>query len=57
MEQSFGGPFGTLMAGLGLCAFYVALIWINVLLGTMLTPLFIVPMTWVQDAIKARRHG
>lgn len=57
MEQSFGGPLGTLIAGLGLCAFYAALIWINVLLGTLLTPLFIVPLTWVQDALRARRSA
>lgn len=55
MEHSFGGPLGTLIAGLGLVAFYAALIWINVLLGTFLTPLFIVPLTWVQDAILARK--
>lgn len=55
MEQSFGGPLGTLIAGLGLAAFYAALLWINLLLGLMLTPLFVIPLTWVQDAIKARR--
>ena len=55
MEHSFGGPLGTLLAGLGLSAFYMALIWINVLLGTFLTPLFLVPLTWVQDAVLARR--
>ncbi|HEX7545109.1 MAG TPA: hypothetical protein VF368_00170 [Gemmatimonadaceae bacterium] len=55
MEHSFGGPLGTLIAGLGLVAFYAALIWINVLLGTFLTPLFIVPLTWVQDAVLAKK--
>jgi len=55
MEHSFGGPFGTLFAGLGLAAFYAALIWINVLLGVFLTPLFLVPLTWVQDAVLAKR--
>jgi len=55
MEHSFGGPLGTLFAGLGLGAFYAALIWINVLLGVFLTPLFLVPLTWVQDAVLAKR--
>lgn len=57
MEHSFGGPLGTLVAGLGLVGFYIALIWINVLLGTFLTPLFMVPLTWLQDAILARKAG
>ena len=55
MEHSFGGPLGTLLAGLGLVAFYAALLWINVLLGTFLTPLFGVALTWVQDAVLARK--
>ncbi|MHB8839103.1 MAG: hypothetical protein ACYC7F_09155 [Gemmatimonadaceae bacterium] len=49
METSFGGPLGTLIAGVGMCAFYVALIWINLLLGMFLTPLFLIPLTWIQD--------
>ena len=40
------GPLGTIWVGLGLSAFYVALIWINSLLGLFLTPLFIIPITW-----------
>lgn len=55
MEHSFGGPLGTLIAGLGMGSFYVALIWINTLLGVFLTPLFIIPLTWIQDALKARK--
>ena len=43
------GPLGTLWVGLGLGAFYIALTWINTLLGVFLTPLFIIPMTWLQD--------
>ena len=46
------GPLGTLWTGLGLAAFYIALIWINTLLGFFLTPLFIVPMTWLMDKRK-----
>lgn len=55
MEHSIGGPLGTLVAGLGLGAFFLALTWINVLLGMFLTPLFIIPMTWLQDALAARK--
>lgn len=49
------GPFGTLIAGLGLGAFYLALIWINLLLGHMLVPLFLIPLTWIQDAFQRRK--
>lgn len=55
MESSIGGPLGILIAGLGLGAFYTALIWVNTLLGLLLTPLFLLPLTWVQDALKARK--
>lgn len=48
------GPLGTLWAGLGMGAYYLALIWINSLLGVFLTPLFIIPLTWMQDAAKAK---
>ncbi len=34
------GPLGTIWVSLGLIAFYIALIWINSLLGVMITPLF-----------------
>ncbi|MDX2184447.1 MAG: hypothetical protein SFW08_10755 [Gemmatimonadaceae bacterium] len=43
------GALGMLWAGLGMGAYYTALIWINVLLVTFLTPLFIIPLTWLQD--------
>ena len=56
MEHSFGGPLGILIAGLGLGAFYAALIWINMLLGMFLTPLFLSPLTWLQDALKGRKR-
>ena len=55
MESSFGGPLGTLIAGLGMGAYYVGLTWINILLGVVLTPFFIIPLTWVQDAIAKRK--
>jgi hypothetical protein len=50
------GPLGTLIAGLGLGAFYAALIWGNLLLGHMLTPLFLIPLTWLQDVVLGRRR-
>ena len=49
------GPLGTLWVGLGLGAFYTALIWVNLLLGHMLTPLFLLPLTWAQDAMAKRK--
>lgn len=45
------GPLGTLWVGLGLCGFYIALVWINTLLGFVLTPLFILPLTRVKLAL------
>lgn len=57
MEQSFGGPLGTLIAGLGMGAYYVGLTWINILLGILLTPLFLIPATWVQDALAKKKAG
>jgi hypothetical protein len=46
VEFETHGPLGTLWVGMGLSAFYIALIWINTLLGAFLTPLFIIPLTW-----------
>jgi predicted lipid-binding transport protein (Tim44 family) len=57
VEHSFGGPLGTLIAGLGMGAFYTALIWINMLLGIFLTPLFLIPLTWIQDALAAKKEA
>ena len=57
MEHSFGGPLGTLIAGLGMGAFYTALIWINMVLGIFLTPLFLIPLTWIQDALAAKKEA
>ncbi len=33
------GPLGTLWVSIGLGCFYIALLWLNLLLGHMLTPL------------------
>ena len=49
------GPLGTLWVSLGLIAFYIALIWLNSLLGMFLTPLFVVPGTWLLDWFKRRK--
>ena len=45
------GPLGTLWVGIGLCLFYLALIWLNTLLGVFLTPLFLIPGTWLMDRL------
>lgn len=50
METS--GPLGTLWTGLGLGGFYLALIWVNALLGLVLTPLFLLPATRLLDRRK-----
>ena len=43
------GPLALLWVGIGLGCFYVALIWINTLLPMFLTPLFVIPLTWVLE--------
>ena len=48
------GPLGILWVGIGLCCFYIALVWLNTLLGFFLTPLFISPSTWLMDWKKRR---
>ena len=49
------GPLGTLWVSFGLIAFYIALIWLNTLLGVFLTPLFLIPGTWLMDKVKDRK--
>ena len=49
------GPLGTLWVSLGLIGFYLALIWLNSLLGLFLTPLFMIPGTWLMDWLKGRK--
>jgi hypothetical protein len=52
------GPLGTLWVSLGLISFYIALIWLNSLLGMFLTPLLTgVPLSWLLDWRKRRRNG
>ena len=50
------GPLGTLWVSFGLIGFYLALIWLNVLLGMLLTPLFIIPGTWLTDWVQAKKN-
>jgi hypothetical protein len=50
------GPLGTLWVSLGLIGFYLALIWLNSLLGMFLTPLFLIPQTWLMDYLKKRKE-
>jgi len=49
------GPLGLLWVSLGLVCFYIGLTWLNGLLGTLLTPLFIIPVTWLRDHLKRRK--
>jgi hypothetical protein len=49
------GPLGTLWVSLGLVAFYIALTWLQVVLGLLSGPLFIVPVTWLLDWRKRRK--
>ena len=51
------GPLGTLWVGLGLGCFYIALVWLNTLLGFFLTPLFFIPQTWLMDKLAAKRKA
>ncbi|HJR40772.1 MAG TPA: hypothetical protein VJ812_01700 [Gemmatimonadaceae bacterium] len=41
--------------GLGLGGFYIALIWINSLLGLVLTPLFFIPLTYLKERKREER--
>ncbi|WP_373062063.1 hypothetical protein [Gemmatimonas sp.] len=51
--MEFHGTLGTIWASLGMTAYYMALIWINALLVLFLSPLFMIPLTWLQDRTKA----
>ncbi len=48
------GTFGTIWASLGMTAYYMAITWINILLGLFLGPLFMIPLTWAQDAMRKK---
>jgi hypothetical protein len=51
------GPLGVIWVGIGLICFYIALIWLNSLLGVFLTPLFLIPATWLQDKMGRKKRG
>jgi len=51
------GPLGTLWVSFGLIGFYLALIWLNTLLGIFLTPLFLIPGTWLMDYLEKRKRA
>lgn len=52
------GPLGTVWAGAGLIAFYLAIIWLNLLLGMFLTPLIaLIPPTWLMDRMESRKRA
>ena len=51
------GPLAILWVGIGLCCFYIGLVWLNTLLGFFLTPLFVIPATWLMDMRKRRREA
>ena len=53
----YHGPLGLLWVSLGLICFYIGLTWINTLLGAVLTPLFIIPGTWLMDYLKRRKEA
>ena len=44
-------------SALGSACFYIALIWLNTLLGFFLTPLFIIPATWLMDQLGVKRDA
>ena len=57
MDLQTHGPLGLIWVGIGLAAFFTALIWLNTLLGVFLTPLFLIPQTWILERLKARREA
>ena len=51
------GPLGILWVGIALCCFYIALVWLNMLLPMFLTPLFMIPATWVLELLNGKKPG
>jgi apolipoprotein N-acyltransferase len=49
------GPLGVIWVSIGLGAFYMALIWINSLLGIVLTPLFVLLLDGLRSMIVRRK--
>lgn len=57
MDFNTNGPLGLIWVGIGLACFFTALVWLNTLLGVFLTPLFLIPQTWILERLKARRDA
>ena len=49
------GPLGVIWVSVGLVCFYIALIWINSLLGLMITPLFTLLGNTVWNMIRHKK--
>ena len=49
------GPLGVIWVSIGLGCFYIALIWINSLLGLMITPLFTLLGTRIWDMVSGKK--
>ncbi len=45
------GPLAVLWVGVAIGAFFTALIWLNTLLPMFLTPLFVIPVTWLLEKL------
>jgi hypothetical protein len=43
----YHGTFGTIWAGLGMTAYFMAVTWISTLLTLFLGPLFFIPLSWL----------
>jgi hypothetical protein len=50
------GPLGVIWVSIGLVCFYIALIWINSLLGMMITPLFTLLGNSVWNMIRHKKR-
>jgi hypothetical protein len=45
----YHGTLGTIWASFGMTAYWMALTWINILLGLFLSPLFMIPLSWLKQ--------
>ncbi len=43
------GALGTIWASFGMTAYFMAIMWISTLLSLMLSPLMMMPLSWIQD--------
>ncbi len=47
--MEYHGTLGTIWASFGMTAYWMALTWINILLGLFLSPLFMIPLSWLKQ--------